>query len=88
MKITINRNSSDNRQSPIVTIDTTPCTYPYAIREAIELALSLDGYTQETINEVFYRIQDNTLCKENTEDDRGDKIREGVNKEVVNKIRE
>ena len=49
MKIIIKRDS----QKPIVTIDTKTCHYPYAIRDAIELALELDGYTKETINEVF-----------------------------------
>ena len=52
MKIIIERNQSET-QTPIVTIDTKTCHYPYAIRDAIELALELDGYTKETINEVF-----------------------------------
>ena len=52
MKIIIDRNQSE-RQTPIVTIDTKTCHYPYAIRDAIKLALELDGYTKETINEVF-----------------------------------
>ncbi len=54
MKITINRNQED-RQSAAVEIDTSTCHYPYAIREAIELALKLDGYTESVINEVFNR---------------------------------
>ena len=29
------------------------CYYPYAIRESIELALKLDGYSEDTIDEVF-----------------------------------
>lgn len=52
MKIIIERNQSES-QTPIVTIDTKTCHYPYAIRDAIELALELDGYSKETINEVF-----------------------------------
>lgn len=52
MKIIIERNQSE-RQTPIVTIDTKTCYYPYAIRNAIELALELDGYSKETILEVF-----------------------------------
>jgi len=52
MKIIIERNQSE-RQTPIVTIDTKNCYRPYAIRDAMKLALELDGYTKETINEVF-----------------------------------
>lgn len=55
MKIIIERNQSES-QTPIVTIDTKTCHYPYAIRNAIELALEIDGYSKETINEVFGRI--------------------------------
>ena len=61
MKITIDRNYPDSRQSPIITIDTKHCCYPYAIRETIELALKLDGYSKETISEVFGYY--NTECK-------------------------
>ena len=49
MKIIIDRNS----QRPIVTIDTKNSYYPYAIRDAMKLALELDGHSKETINEVF-----------------------------------
>lgn len=38
MKIEINRNESE-RETPMITIDTKTCHYPYAIRNAIELAL-------------------------------------------------
>jgi len=58
MKIIIERNQSE-RQTPIVTIDTKTCDYPYAIRDAMKLALELDGYTKETINEVFGIYPDN-----------------------------
>jgi len=52
MKIIIERNQNES-QSPIVTIDTTTCHYPYDIRGAIELALEIDGHSKETIKEVF-----------------------------------
>jgi hypothetical protein len=55
MKITINNNNGDSRQSAIVTIDTKYCNYPYAIREAFELALKLDGHAESVIDEVFNR---------------------------------
>ena len=57
MKIIVKR-KNDERHSPIVTIDTKTCHYPYAIRDALELALELDGYDKGTINEVFGRYQD------------------------------
>jgi len=53
MKIIIDRNTPDSRQSAVVEIDMKHCYYPYAIREAIELALKLDGYDERTIDEVF-----------------------------------
>jgi hypothetical protein len=54
MKIIINNNhNDDSRESAIVEINTKHCNYPYSIRESLELALKLDGYTQETINKVF-----------------------------------
>ena len=52
MKIIVERNN-DERQYPIVTIDTKTCHSPYAIRDALMLALELDGYPLSTINEVF-----------------------------------
>ena len=57
MIITV-KNKDGERQKPIVTIDTETCHYHYAIREAIELALELDGYTKETIDEVFGRYRE------------------------------
>ena len=59
MKIEINRNY-DETQSAIITIDTKTCIYPYAIRNAIELALKLDGFSKETIQEIFNMIPDMT----------------------------
>ena len=56
MKIIIDRNSPNSRQFAIVEIDTKECSYPYAIRDAITLALDLDGFSKETIDEVFYRM--------------------------------
>lgn len=53
MKIIIDKNRSIGREAPVVTIDTKTCHYPYAIRDAIELAMELDGYSKETIREVF-----------------------------------
>jgi hypothetical protein len=55
MKIIIDRNTPDSRQSAVVEIDTKYCYYPYAIREAIELALKIDGYDERTIDEVFFK---------------------------------
>ena len=61
MKIEINRNNEES-ESAIVVIDTKTCNYPYAIRNAIELALKLDGYTKETIQEIF-GIMPDAVCK-------------------------
>jgi len=55
MKIIIDRNTLDSRQSAVVEIDTKYCHYPYAIREAIELALKLDGHDERTIDDIFCR---------------------------------
>ena len=65
MIITINRNRNageGEREYPIITIDTTTCHYPYAIREALEQALLLDGYTQKMVDEIMNRFTDS--CKE------------------------
>ena len=58
MKIVITTNKNDERQAPEVTINTKGLTYPYAIKNAIELALSIDGYTQQVIDQVFNQYQD------------------------------
>jgi hypothetical protein len=63
MKIVIEPNKGE-RQTPEVIIDTTHCHYPYAIRDAIKLALELDGYDNETINEVFGWGMPDKECKE------------------------
>jgi len=52
MIITIKRKDGD-KQTPTVTIDTKTCYHPYAIREALELSLKLDGYDESTIKQVF-----------------------------------
>ena len=66
MKIEINRTNSET-QRPVVVIDTKTCNYPYAIRDAIELALELDGYSKETIQEVFGRMPDAVCVKESND---------------------
>jgi len=63
--IIIMKGSSES-QTPIVTIDTKTCHYPYAIRDAIKLALEIDGYSKETINEVF-GIMSDVECKAESE---------------------
>lgn len=62
MKIIIKR----NEQTAKHIIDTKNCHYPYAIRNAIELALELDGYTKETIKEVFGIMPDTSNEPQNT----------------------
>jgi hypothetical protein len=64
MKIIIER-TNDERQSAIVTIDTKDCTYPYAIRETLELALKLDGHTQSVIDAVFNQVKEHKFKSEN-----------------------
>jgi hypothetical protein len=66
MKIIIDRKYNSERQVPIVTIDTSTCYYPYAIRDALRIALELDGYTEEVINAVFNQYQD-AKCEPNNE---------------------
>ena len=46
------------RQQPTVTIDTETCHYPYAVAEALQLALRLDGYDESTIKAVFNKQND------------------------------
>lgn len=61
MKIIVERNQ-DEWQTPVVTIDLKTCYYPYAIRNAIELALELDGYDASTIKQVFNQMSD-AMCE-------------------------
>jgi len=65
MIITIDRNGDGDSQHPVITIDTQSCHYPYAVRNAIELALKLDGHTDQAINEIFGRmLADRTVKSE------------------------
>lgn len=59
MKITVKR----NEQQAEVTIDLKGVHYPYAIRDAIQLALEIDGFTKKTIAEVFNQITDTAKCE-------------------------
>lgn len=55
MKIIVKR----NEQLATVTIDISNGMYPYAIREAIVLALEQDGHTKDAINQIFnYAFED------------------------------
>jgi len=65
MKLIIERNEKEH-QGANVTIDTKELIYPYAIREALELALELDGHSEQAIAEVFYR-RPNVECKPSEE---------------------
>lgn len=65
MKIIIERNQDEN-QTPIITIDLKTCYYPYAIRNAIELALELEGYSKENIKEIFGVMLVDDTIKYNT----------------------
>lgn len=58
MKIIIKR----NEQSAEHTIDTKDCVYAYHIIEALRLALELDGYTKNLIDEVFGTHDDVKSC--------------------------
>jgi len=57
MIITIKRKDGE-MQSPTITIDTESCHYTYALVEALELALRLDGHDEKTIKQVFSSIED------------------------------
>lgn len=43
------------KDGPVTTIDTEACSHSYAIREALELALKLDGCDESIIDQVFNR---------------------------------
>lgn len=58
MKIIIKR----NEQTPEITIDLTNLYYAYAISEAMRTALTLDGFSQEIINEIF-NLGEDLKCK-------------------------
>lgn len=63
MKITIKQTHQDDRQKPVITIDTKSCHYPYAIRAALRQALVLDGFTEETADEVFNKSKIVPVCE-------------------------
>ena len=54
MKIIVKR----NEQQPEITIDLKDVHYAYAIRDALKLALDINGFTEQTILEVFNQIHD------------------------------
>ena len=62
MKIVIKQ----NEQVAEHTIDTKDCVYPYAIERAFRLAMELDGFTKQTIDEVFGESED-AKCEPETE---------------------
>ena len=59
MKITIKR----NEQVAEHIIDLHSCVYPYAIKQAFILSMELDGFTEDTIAEVFGEYKD-VKCNE------------------------
>ena len=60
MKILVKR----NEQQPKITIDLKDVHYVYAIRDAFKLALELEGFTENTISEVFNQNLDKVKCEE------------------------
>jgi hypothetical protein len=58
MKIIVKRN-----EQPKITFDLKDVHSPYAIRNAIKLALEIEGFTKETIAEVFNQMPD-VKCEE------------------------
>jgi|694.fasta_scaffold00342_11 hypothetical protein len=62
MIITIDRNNEE-RQCPIITIDTRKCYSEYAVRNCLELALELEGYSEQDIDRVF-NLQRDLVCKQ------------------------
>jgi hypothetical protein len=60
MKILVKK----NEQQPEITIDLKDVNYPYAIRDAFILALQIDGFSKETISEIFNRNFDKIKCEE------------------------
>jgi hypothetical protein len=51
---------------PVTTIDTEVCSHPSSIREALVLALKLDGCDESIIDQVFNR-EKVTTCKSKPE---------------------
>lgn len=77
MKITIERNDNEI-QRPVVTINTETCHYPYAIRNALKLALELDGHDENTVSEVFGMMPDAKVCPEETDKESEDKLKDNI----------
>ena len=63
LKIIVRR----NEQTPEITIDLKDVHHPYAIRDAIKLALEIEGFTEQTISEVFNQMPD-TKCEPQREE--------------------
>jgi hypothetical protein len=60
LKIVVRR----NEREPKITIDLKGVHYPYAIRDAIKLALEIEGFTEQKILEVFNQMPD-VKCESN-----------------------
>lgn len=58
MKIIVKR----NEQQAEVTFDLKDVIHSYAIREAIQTALKIEGFTQDCINEIF-NLGEDLNCK-------------------------
>jgi len=58
MKIIVKRND----QQPEVTIDLKDVNFAYAIRDAIKLALEIDGFTKDKIASVFNEYGEDVKC--------------------------
>jgi len=70
MKIIVKR----NEQQPEITIDLSTVQYPYAIRESLELALRLHGYSESTIkNTLSFYTKDIDIEIEEPTQEGGDK---------------
>lgn len=59
MKIIVKRNEAQ----PEVTIDLKGVQYAYAIRDAIKLALQIDGFGENTILQVFNQPPIDNECE-------------------------
>jgi len=60
MKIIVKR----NEQQPEITIDLKDVIFSYAIRNSFILALEIEGFTQDSISEIFNTNFDKIECKE------------------------
>lgn len=62
MIITIDRNNEE-RQCPIITIDTKKCYHEYNIRNCLIMALELEDYSKNDIDRIF-NLQRDLVCKQ------------------------